>query len=251
MKNILILLMVFVSLLCGILLGPKVKIPAMVREAGDHCPFDIAKEKLPVMAVRIVDNSNLPREFASRCLYSHLSEKQGVVRINRENEPLILNELARQSEVPASPESIQPIGEILIPTHLYVINEKDGWVEVSLSEIKTGKFNFQASFSFRAMEDYLRQNATFLFRIVVGFIIFLMGLIGFRMLLSPVFNWLTKRDRVSELERKLNRAREIISQGNIRLAGDLLVECASADIECNAREEAKSFLHNIGKRIKE
>lgn len=245
MRSILYLVMFLVSVAGAIFVGMKVSFPSVLKTAAKECPFELNPEKVPVMVVRVIDNSDLPSEFSRRCFLSQLTEKEGVIFVNRENEPQILEELAHQSEIPASDSSIQPIGEILVPSHLLVMNGNGNKVEVSLSEVKSGIFIFKESFSFNPMLESAKEHSESIYRFIIG-VMTLMAVFSIQFIFTcPLFTYLHRREEIRIIEHKFQLAKNLIGESQFMKAGDLLVECARSPHETTTRNTALQILKNL------
>jgi hypothetical protein len=249
MKAILRTLVILAVIVSTTYIVSLVKPPAELKKVVSGCPFTINDSEAPVMVVRMIDNSTLPKEFVKRCIMNQMTEKNGIIFINRENEPHILNELAHQSDIPASEKHIQPIGEILVPSHLFVINQKDTWVDVSLSEIKSGIYIFKEEFEYSLLIESIKKNVVLAFVVVLWTIVFVISYVFSNIFLKPTYQWLQHKEDVQALMRKFELARYHISQNEVRKAGDLLVECARSPINCDIRTNAALILKNLSTMI--
>ncbi len=250
MKYFLKLFVLLIALIGSVLITVKIKSPEFVRLSAESCPFPLNMTETPVMVVRVIDNSTLPKEFIKRCMLSQMTEKDGVVFVNRENEPQILNELAHQSDIPSSPEHVQPIGEILVPSHLFVINQKESWVDLSLSEVKSGIYVVKEEFQYNTALEVFKKNSDIVFKSFV-FIVSLVILYALMSLpLLPIYKWLDHRAQVNSLNKKFSQAKYLLSQNNVYAAGDLLMECAQSTLDCPSRSSAMSILKDLSKMVK-
>ncbi len=245
MRTILYLLMFLISTATAITLASWMKFPADLKSAARKCPFELNSEKVPVMVVRVIDNSHLPAEFTRRCFLGQLTEKEGVIFVNRENEPQILEELAHQSEIPASDSSILPIGEILVPSHLLVMNGNGNEVEVSLSEIKSGIFIFKEGFSFNPLFEAAKKYSETIFRTLLAFLGFVTSYVIQFMITRPLFRYLRRREEISLVKYNFNLAKSLIGENQFKQAGDLLVECARSSHETKSKNDALQILRGL------
>jgi hypothetical protein len=251
MKYLLKIFVLFISLTGSAVVTMKINSPEFLKHSAESCPLTLNMVETPVMVVRVIDNTNLPKDFIKRCMFSQMTVKNGVVFVNRENEPQILNELARQSDIPSSQDHVQPIGEILVPSHLYVINQKESWIEVSLSEIKSGIYVIKEEFQYHKVLETLKTNSDFVFKSIAFIFSFLISYFLVNSILRPIYRWLDHQEKVALLTRKYEQAKYFLSQNNMYAAGDLLVECAKSPIDCQSRSSAKSILKDLSKMVKE
>lgn len=250
MRSILHVLIIAINVMLGLGIGLNIKTPNFLKISAMDCPFTLNMEKIPVMVVRVIENSSLPKEFSRRCFLNQMNEKEGIIFVNRENEPQILNELAHQSEIPSKDETVQPIGEILVPSHLYVINERNNHVEVSLSEIKSGIYIFREEFAFNPMIEVLKEHSETLFKLFVGLFCFSVSMIISYMCTSPIFTWLKRREEISLVNHKYTLAQKLIAQNNIYQAGNLLVECAQSPYDSQGKRESLNILKGLSNVMK-
>jgi hypothetical protein len=250
MKAALVIFIVMISLLGSVFSTRLIKTPGELTAFSKACPFEINMEKMPVMVVRVIDNSYLPKSFSHRCIFNQMKSDKEIVVINRENEPQILNELVHQSKIPADENSIQPIGEILAPSHLYVINEKDGWVEVSLSEIKSGIYTFKEEFEFNPQLEIARQNIDSIFKFILFAGIFLLQLIALTFIFKPLFQWIRRREEMAEINHVFKLAQKNFQLNNIYDASRLLVKCAESKVDCHGKTKAIELLDGLAKNMR-
>lgn len=250
MKYFLKLFVLFTALIGSIFLALTIKSPQFLKASAERCPFNLNMSETPVMVVRVIDNSTLPKEFIKRCMLSQMTEKNGVVFVNRENEPQILNELAHQSDIPSSQDHVQPIGEILVPSHLYVINQKESWIELSLSEVKSGIYVIKEEFEYNIALEALKNNSDFVFKSLVFIFSLLFFYISINLILRPIYLWLDRREKVNSLNKKFLQAKYLLSQNNVFAAGNLLMECAKSPVDCVSKSSAMLILKDLSKMIK-
>jgi hypothetical protein len=249
MRGILHLLIITSVLVVSFIGTNLVPVPKGLKATAKECPFELNMEKVPVMVVRVIDNSSLPKEFAKRCFLNQLNDKEGIIIVNRENEPHILKELVHQSEIPVDEKSVQPIGEILVPSHLYVINERNNWVEVSLSEIKSGIYILREEFEFNPLLEKAKEDAGLIFQVILYSLMLTVLMVVAYVLTGPVFNFLKRREQIASINHTFSLAQENLRKNNIHEASRLLVQCAQSKFDCKGKLEAIQLLKGLARHI--
>jgi hypothetical protein len=249
MRGILHLVIVTAALIVSFIGTNLVPVPKALKATAKECPFELNMEKVPVMVVRVIDNSSLPKEFAKRCFMNQLNNKEGIVIVNRENEPHILKELVHQSEIPVDERSVQPIGEILVPSHLYVINQRNNWVEVSLSEIKSGIYIVREEFEFNPLLEKAKENAGLIFKVILYCLMLTVLIFVAYILTAPIFNLLKRQEQIASINHNFSMAQEHLRKNNINEASRLLVQCAQSQFDCKGKIEAIHILKGLAKQF--
>lgn len=238
-------LIVIFSCFAALIIMTYVAPPESIKKFQQLCPLNLKGIKLPVMVIRTIDNSSLSKSLLQKCIYNQISEKEGVIFINRESEGMILSELARQGEIPVSENSLQPVGEILVPSHLLVINQTDQDIEISLSEVKSGAFVLRKEFQYLPTVELFKKNVFVVFNFLVFFsaTIILSGL--FHILLRPLFVRIEKQNDINKIDKDHKRALAYLKENKLYAASELMVKCARFSTPCQARSKAIAFLKNI------
>ena len=245
MEKTIKILLISLSIIAASYVATIVNPPEPLKTNLGKCPSLLNMDNLATMIIRVVDNAKDTRTFINRCLYQHLAYQEGVKLIDRKNEKIFIDEMTRQSEIPSTAESTIPIGEMLSPTHLLIVEPIDTKLSITLSNIKSGTIIQSKVHDILLAREYVFQNFTKLFKIV-SFVITLAVLL---LLLYPIFIYLRKREAANKeieiLQHDYKIAVNLIQNGNIHEGSRLLTNIAQSNYRSTYKQKAISTLRKL------
>lgn len=163
--------------------------------------------------------------------------------VDRENEAKILNELARQSMIPA--REIIEIGELITPHFIITETPFADYTKIKMTSVKTGEISWEK----KSKSILFSKHLNLIFLVALFFIIWILIKI-----ISTPYQRRAKAIQEKSNQLKLyNKSLNLIKTGNIRTGMDLLIECSTikncVDTKKKALDKLRAIKSNIGANI--
>lgn len=218
--------------------------PRWLTQFSNRCENKVSFSNSTPISLRIIDNSRLPHDFKRKCIYKDIMNESTII-VNRKHESTILSELAHQSEIPTSIDQAIPIGELLTPSHILVLNQKGSVANISLTEIKTGKYLINNNIEYSHATQWIKRNSTSIFYVLIFLVSVVLAFSLLKTLMFPIDKYINLREKRRVLDEKLDDAKALLIQNKINSASKLLVECAQSSILSPSKQKAQDLLGNL------